>query len=95
MTLRNAFAELTLEETQRRISQALDLLSARLSTDQGGRLRVVTDTASAPTSTYWQNQNSYSVYYATGAPTAMDAREQQALQSHINFNSVRNQRWST
>lgn len=94
MALRNAFENLTVENTQARIAAALDALSARLATDAGGRLRVITDsTAVINTMAFWQNANTWAAYYSTGAPASMDAREQQALQSQVNFNSVRSGRW--
>ena len=96
MALRNAFEEMSTEQTLKRLAMALDLLSARLSTDNLGALRVNAMSQSQVNSmVYWLNFNVWAPYYSSGAPTSMDAREQQAIQSHINFNAVRNQRWST
>lgn len=42
----------------------------------------------------WGAANVEAAYYSTGGPNSMDAREQQELQTEINFNSVRNGRWT-
>lgn len=43
--------------------------------------------------TAWGNANTEPTYYSSGAPNSMDQREMQELQSEINFNNVRTQRW--
>lgn len=96
MALRNAFDELSTETTLKRLAMALDGLSARLSTDNLGALRVnAMSQSQVNAAMYWGGFNVSPIYYSTGAPTSMDAREQQAIQSHINFHNVRTQRWST
>lgn len=42
---------------------------------------------------FWGANNLEPVYYSTGSPNSMDQREMQEMQSEVNFNSVRTQRW--
>ncbi len=55
-------------------------------------MRVVIGGGASYVSTYWANANTATVYYSSGAPTSVDAREQLELQSINNFNQVRS-RW--
>lgn len=89
MVMRNAFEDMATEVTARALVKALNL--AR---DTVGRLRVSVDTSALlPTHTYFGNNNAVPSYYSTGAPTSMDAREQQRLASLQNANISR-QKWT-
>lgn len=90
MTLRNAFEGLATERSLRALIRNLNL--AKTNNDV---LRVVVDSGgSMTTSLYWMGGNVWQSYYGTGAPTAMDAREQQAAASRANFAAARQTRWS-
>lgn len=90
MTLRNAFEGLATERSLRNLIRNLTL--AKTASDQ---LRVVIDSGGQlSSSTYWANGNTYTTYYGSGSPGSMDAREQEAEMSRVNFNTIRNQRWS-
>lgn len=66
--------------------------------DPSDRLRIWSDGGSVNvngslTNTYWAASNAYAGYYTTGAPTSMDAREQQRATVRIAANQNR-ARWS-
>lgn len=89
MALRNAFEELATETTLRKLVSAVTF--AR---DINQRLRVVVDGTAVTVGTqYFGSSNVVPVYYSTGAPMSMDARETQRLAS-IQAGQISRQRWT-
>ncbi len=82
-------------ESQVLLRRLADLLG--FARDASDRLRVVSDTASTMLAynyaAYWGNANTYPLWYGTGAPGSIDAREPLSLQSRQAFQVIRN-RWT-
>lgn len=93
MALRNAFDGMATETTLRRLYNSLNY--AR---DAFDRLRVIPEggyiSDSGIVAMMWGNRDTYPTWYGRGAPTSMDAREQQRAQMKSNFNNVRMNRWT-
>ncbi len=94
MTLRNAFGEVSTEVSLKELVETLREVLQPFARDANDRMRIVTDTSSRMYITpYWGDQNSSPVWYSTGAPMSMDARELQEEQSIIAFQQTRTNRW--
>lgn len=61
--------------------------------DTADQMRTVVSSGSINATQYWGNVGTEPVYYGTGGPNSVDAREALELQSQTNFNLIRNGRW--
>ena len=91
MVARNAFENLATDSLLRRLLHAVSF--AR---DSGDRMVVSLGASPTviPTFTEWLNANVYAAMYSSGAPTSMDAREQQRVAARANVQQVRQGRWT-
>ena len=99
--LRNAFEGVATEGTLRRLLNALNYAK-----DLNDRMRVVVDTMPTTTVTgtvtavtalngiAFGSSNVAPAHFASGAPNAFDAREQQMILMRSNFQQARTQRWT-
>ncbi len=108
MALRNAFGEIALDTTVVELKNRIGELEAgyarqmrnqparslQYSRDTNDRMRVSVDNSVlAVTSPYWGFLGTYPLWYASGGPASMDAREQQKELSLNTFHAQR-RRWT-
>lgn len=91
MALHNAFGEMALEGTLRRVLDRLNF--AR---DANDRLRTLVDSGTINTvqQLTWGANNSQPGYYGTGSPNSMDMRDMYRMAMRANVMTARHQRWT-